>query len=222
MKVSVVGATEPFYETIGERMNLDRHPNSLAEFAGRNCYLSFGKPNPATRNPDDYLSHIISSGHLSVLEHISLSLYVEGVSRSLLTELERHRHLSFSVVSQRYVDPRKTGYVIPPIFEDGGFEEFYEAIWQTQLDIYEDLVSLAQKQGCNGKQSREAARSVLMNMAETRFVVTGNLRTWREIIAKRIDPAADKEIQRFAQSVLDIGIERYGVMFRDLEKSNDS
>ena len=80
---------------------------ALAEFAGRACYESWHKPNPATATNAGYLRHILEVGHLSVLEHGSVTLYLRGVSRSLTHELVRHRHLSFSQLSQRYVPERE-------------------------------------------------------------------------------------------------------------------
>src|SRR5690606_41853392 len=61
---------------------------------------------------------ILNQGHFSVLEHSSVTFLVRDVSRALLTELTRHRHLSFSVVSQRYVNYADTKPVVPPAFAD--------------------------------------------------------------------------------------------------------
>ena len=73
----------------------------LAEFAGRACYKAWDRKNPATATTEGYLKNILKQGHFSVLEHSSVTFYVEGASRSLLTELTRHRFLSLSVESQR-------------------------------------------------------------------------------------------------------------------------
>ena len=69
---------------------------ALAEFAGRACYQSWNKPNPATATNAGYLRHILEVGHLSVLEHGTATFYLTGVSRSLTHELIRHRHFSYS------------------------------------------------------------------------------------------------------------------------------
>ena len=37
---------------------------ALAEFAGRACYQSWDKPNPATATNEGYLRHILEVGHL--------------------------------------------------------------------------------------------------------------------------------------------------------------
>ena len=76
---------------------------ALVEFAGRACYQSWSKPNPKTATNAAYLRHIIDVGHFSVLEHASVSFYITGISRSATHELIRHRHFSYSQLSQRYV-----------------------------------------------------------------------------------------------------------------------
>src|SRR4051794_121093 len=59
---------------------------ALAEFAGRACYQSWNKPNPATATNAGYLWHILEVGHLSVLEHGTVTMYLSGISRSLTHE----------------------------------------------------------------------------------------------------------------------------------------
>src|SRR4051794_9156874 len=56
---------------------------ALPEFAGRACYESWDKPNPATATNQGFLRHILEVGHGSVLEHASVTMYLTGVSRSL-------------------------------------------------------------------------------------------------------------------------------------------
>ncbi|WP_426717070.1 FAD-dependent thymidylate synthase, partial [Corynebacterium auriscanis] len=74
----------------------------MTVYAGRSCYGSWSRPNEATRKDHDYLSRtLFDQGHFSILEHASATFYLTGVSRALLSEFTRHRHLSFSVRSQR-------------------------------------------------------------------------------------------------------------------------
>lgn len=180
----------------------------LHEFAGRACYKSWNKPNPKTEANEDYLAHIIESQHESVLEHGSVSIYVEGVSRSLLLELERHRHLSFSVESQRYVSTSKhhESPVIPPLFSEAGdagsiAEAMLIRHYQNSLRLYDQTYTDLRAEGFPVKQAREAARAFLPNATPVDFVVTGNLRAWRYVIAKRDADGADAEIREFAQAV---------------------
>jgi len=91
---------------------------ALLEFAGRACYQSWSKPNPKTATNAGYLRHIIDVGHFSVLEHASVSFYITGISRSCTHEVIRHRHFSYSQLSQRYVPENESQIVVPPGMED--------------------------------------------------------------------------------------------------------
>ncbi|AHB29944.1 thymidylate synthase [Mycobacterium phage Artemis2UCLA] len=183
----------------------DYDHDELAEFAGRNCYRSFHRPNPATRENEDYLAHILEVGHESVLEHASATFYIE-TSRSVLTELERHRHLSFSVVSQRYVDPTELGVHVPPAIQECMGEipgEILRDAVEYAVGSYEAIVSyLSGVRGLPRKQAREAARAVLPNMTNSPMVVTGNHRAWRYVIKNRWHEAADAEIRELAGELL--------------------
>ncbi len=78
---------------------------TLVTFAGRSCYESWHRPRPETYHDKDYIDRtIFEQQHGSILEHATATLYFTGVSRAFLTELTRHRHLSFSVRSQRFVN----------------------------------------------------------------------------------------------------------------------
>lgn len=179
--------------------------DALAEFAGRACYKSWSKPNPATAANSDYLRNILRQGHFSVLEHASVTFYVEGVSRALLLELERHRFLSFSVESQRYVDTEKhhPEPVLPPaIAPDSSAAGLVRDAYAFALNDYGILVQHLSEQGLKRKEAREAARAVLPNATPVDFLVTGNLRAWRDVLGKRWHEAADAEIRELAGLIL--------------------
>jgi len=182
--------------------------DELAEVAGRLCYQSWDRPNPRTATNEGYLANILAQGHESVLEHASVTFYVEGVSRALLAELTRHRHLSFSVVSQRYVDAAQLDRVWPPIVRELDIEtrdqiaDLIAVQYDENLRAYSEIVEILMAKGYKRKEAREAARAVLPNATESPMIVTGNLRAWRDVLKKRHHVAADKEIQRFAGEVL--------------------
>lgn len=179
---------------------------ALAEFAGRACYQSWKKPNPATATNAGYLRHILEVGHLSVLEHGSVSFYLTGVSRSLTHELIRHRHFSYSQLSQRYVPERDAAMVEPEaISDDPALHQLFEDAAAAAVQAYEQLLEGLEKRFADEpnatlrrKQARQAARAILPNATETRIVVTGNYRAWRHFIAMRATEHADVEIRALA------------------------
>src|SRR5437016_4497962 len=85
---------------------------ALAEMAGRVCYMSYGKGRRTNR---EFLGHLVDVGHGSVLEHAVWSFIITGVSRSFTHELIRHRHFSYSQLSQRYVDESDSRYIEPDV-----------------------------------------------------------------------------------------------------------
>ena len=200
----------------------------LVEFAGRACYQSFAKPNPATARNADYIARTLhGQKHWSIAEHATATFYITGVSRALTHELIRHRHLSYSQLSQRFVDESEANIVIPPavrkakaeeVSRSGDslgsvhsrtLEEYYDGLRSRLPDALEEsagealwdygvYVKTLTAGGLSRKQAREAARAVLPNMVETRIVVTGNLRAWHEVIARRTAPDADAEFQEVA------------------------
>jgi thymidylate synthase (FAD) len=183
---------------------------ALAEFAGRACYQSWNKPNPATATNAGYLRHILEVGHLSVLEHGSVTFYLTGISRSLTHELIRHRHFSYSQLSQRYVPERDAAMVEPAVIaEDPELHALFLQASDAALASYEQLLEGLEKRFADvenvtsrRKQARQAARAVLPNATETRIVVTGNYRAMRHFVAMRASEHADVEIRELAIAVL--------------------
>ena len=183
---------------------------ALAEFAGRACYQSWTKPNPSTATNAGYLQHILEVGHLSVLEHGSVSFYLTGVSRSLTHELIRHRHFSYSQLSQRYVPERDAAMVEPGVIaEDPELHALFLEAAEASLASYTKLLEGLEKKFADvenvtarRKQARQAARAVLPNATETRIVVTGNYRAMRHFVAMRASEHADVEIRELAIAML--------------------
>ncbi|MGY1847819.1 MULTISPECIES: FAD-dependent thymidylate synthase [unclassified Blastococcus] len=183
---------------------------ALAEFAGRACYQAWDKPNPTTATNAGYLRHILEVGHLSVLEHGTVSMYLTGVSRSLTHELVRHRQFSYSQLSQRYV-PEDGAAVVEPavIAEDPELHARFLAATEAAVAAYgallqglEERVADAPSATLRRRQARQAARAVLPNATETRIVVTGNYRAWRHFVAVRASEHADVELRELAIACL--------------------
>ncbi|MEV1328995.1 FAD-dependent thymidylate synthase [Micromonospora costi] len=183
---------------------------ALAEFAGRACYQSWRKPNPATATNAGYLAHILEVGHLSVLEHGSVTFYFTGISRSFTHELIRHRHFSYSQLSQRYVPERDAAMVEPRVIaEDPELHKKFVEAAEASVRAYNELLEGLEQRFADvenatlrRKQARQAARAVLPNATETRIVVTGNYRAWRHFIAMRATEQADVEIRELAVECL--------------------
>lgn len=198
---------------------------ALVEFAGRACYQTWDKPNPKTATNAAYLKHIIDVGHFAALEHASATFYITGVSRSCTHELTRHRHFSYSQLSQRYVPGDDAHVVVPPgIDGDPELEAMFLAAADASRAAYDNLLAGleaklddAPGQTLRRKQARQAARAVLPNATESRIVVTGNYRAWRHFIAMRASEHADVEMRRLAIACLRRLVEVAPAVFTDFE-----
>jgi len=206
------GVTWTTYTEVGGEM--------LAEAAGRVCYMSYGK---GRRTNQEFLSHIVEVGHGSVLEHAVWSFVITNVSRSFTHELIRHRHFSYSQLSQRYVDESESAFVEPDaIAADPGLHAVWvEAVNATRV-AYDRLVQGLQERFASEpdktlrrKMARQAARSVLPNATETKIFVTGNARALRHFIELRGSEHADVEIRKVAVAVLRIMQGEAPAMFAD-------
>ena len=195
----------------------------LAEMAGRLCYMSYGKGRKTNR---EFLQHLVDVGHGSVLEHAVWSFLVTGVSRSFTHELVRHRHFSYSQLSQRYVNESESPYVEPDVIAaDPALHAVWVAAVNAAREAYDRLVEGLVKRYASEpdatlrrKLARQAARSVLPNATETRIFVTGNARALRHFIEMRGSEAADVEIRKVALQVLGIMRREAPHLFADYER----
>ena len=199
-RVTLLAHTKINKEAVSEWMDIQESSTdaeTLLTMAGRNCYRSFHRPNEATRDDADYLNRTLGEqGHWSIAEHATATLYFTGVSRAFLAELTRHRHLSFSVESQRFINANDANIVMPPAVRelDKEDQDWFLLLAEESIEDYKAIQ--ADLDHLPKKQRNEAARGLLPNCVETRMVVTGNLRAWHEVIHRRTQPDADAEIQQ--------------------------
>jgi thymidylate synthase (FAD) len=183
---------------------------ALAEFAGRACYQSWNRPNPATATNSGYLEHILQVGHLSVLEHSTATFYLTGLSRAVTHEIIRHRHFSYSELSSRYVQDGPDAVVEPAaVAADPVLHEKFTAAANAAVGAHADLLAAlesAAEHAPDGtlarKQARALAAGLLPAAARTALVISGSYRTWRHFIGMRATEAADVEIRTIAVEIL--------------------
>lgn len=222
LKEITEGVWEPEYGDEG----MD-HGSALCEFAGRACYESWKKPNPATATNKGYLENIMRQAHFSVMEHASVSFHIGGVSRSCTHEVVRHRHHSPSQLSQRFAAVKKAqdgkrAFVVAPLYEQAWEDDplqpisetqgILELSWSRAVEDYERLVGIwlprVLARGVDPhrarKMVREAARGVLPNMTPTALVLTANHRSWRHFLMVRGSIHADAEIRALALEVFNV------------------
>lgn len=163
-------------------------------------------------------------GHESPIEHASFTFGIEGVSRSLLAQITRHRIASFSVQSQRYVKELMFEYVIPPEIEavPEAKAEFIRAMEEDQAH-YEKLTALLKEKhfsemigtGMEEKAAKRAAekkaiedaRFVLPNACTTKIIMTMNARSLMNFFSHRCCNRAQWEIRELAELMLKLCVQ---------------
>ena len=169
-------------------------PTEIVAKEGAKYFGNSASDGEGGTDADRLFRHITRSGHTSTLEHITYTFAIEGVSRALLAQLTRHRHLSFSVQSQRYVrmgSSDKIGgmdYVTPPSATSDKLRNAGTLFEESAADIYAEAMADAQNAYDRLREvgvPPEDARMVLPNAAACNLVMTGNLRTFLDFYAKR-------------------------------------
>lgn len=176
-------------------------PEKVIAMASRTCYsaLDLEGLDKKTDTADNaaYIRRVLASGHTSIAEHASFTFGLEGVSRTLLAQITRHRVASFSVQSQRYVSVAGAevfDYVLPPRIRALGPEAEEKFAWQMKtMQRWYDEWSEAL-----GQDSAEDARFVLPGAAATRIVMTMNARELLHFFSLRMCNRAQWEVREAA------------------------
>ena len=185
----------------------------IVEVSGRLCYMSFGDHQSPKQN-GEYIAHLIRLGHESVLEHVSWTFLLTGVSRAFTHQLVRHRvGFAFSQLSQQYHDEAEAEFVEPRELQK--FPEA-QAAWRNAMlasrqayqTIAKILGQMEREPEWRGLRKearraiRSAARSVLPNATETKIVVTANARALRHFLKVRGSIVGDVEMRQVAAGLL--------------------
>ncbi len=194
-------------------------PEKIVAAAAKLCYSDSSCENIMDGLDDEktnsFVKMLSDIGHESPIEHVSFTFGIEGVSRTLLAQITRHRHASFSVQSQRYVKKNNFVYITPPaISQDEKINELYQKSMEDSYSAYNEIADkLSEKyfteflsQGLNEKPAKskaekkaiEDARFVLPNACETKMVVTMNARSLINFFKLRCCNRAQWEIKALA------------------------
>lgn len=141
----------------------------------------------------EFIQKLISWGHLSVLEHHSITVEIT-TSRAILQELLRHRHLSPTMESTRYCAYKDYIEVIDNENLNRGINKH---LWNKAISYIEDRYLELLHEGV----SPEDARGVLPLDLAAKCYITANLRTWREVFQKRTIDAAHHQIRELIESI---------------------
>jgi len=192
-------------------------PEATVALAAKLCYSDRELPelteNILAKDNSAFIARLTEMGHLSPIEHASFTFSIEGVSRSMLAQITRHRIASFSVRSQRYVSEDSFNYVVPPAIEELGAAAVARYVGQmdTIMDWYRDWQSALG----HGEKSNEDARFILPNACETKMIVTMNARELMHFFELRCCNRAQWEIRAVAWQMFGEVVKVAPNLFRD-------
>lgn len=191
--------------------------------AGKVCYDTYGPSgNPVATHVQNLVGK--QQQHFSVIEHVNVGLFIEGVSRGLTHELVRHRHFSYSQRSTRYTEESEAAIVLDPYYAGIALKEDQSQLagevlllnrfisqckqalgeYHDQVDRLMSLNPERLERRDLRKWARGKARQLLPHALESRLVMTGNLRSWRELLIKRSNIGAEKEMRRLTDKLIDV------------------
>ena len=207
-----------------ELMGITPDAEDIIERACRTCYLSFHRYDPPD-STDELIKKVIKKKHHSVLEHATATFRIKGGSRVFTHELVRHRFISPSQESQRYVcyadkpGRKKTKdyeIVLPRTIESADWPDKSEnpavsfvKVALACYELYEKLLDAG--------VPPEDARYILPNATVSEIVITANFRELRHFFCVRTNPRAHWEIRKIAIDMLKIMKEKAPIVFDDFE-----
>ena len=176
-------------------------PQRLIETCARISYDSKNDPFDPEVN-SKFIRKLVENGHESPLEHASVTLLIEGISRACSHQIVRHRLCSFTQRSSRYTSVTDKAPGDRYVFPLG--HGVYKA-WQH--DVFDKAIDNAEQAYLNLVASgvpKEDARFILPQAEATSLYMTANFREWRHFLKLRLDRHAQWEIREVAERVLGI------------------
>ena len=152
--------------------------------------------------PYEVLRRIIGAGHESVLEHIYLTYSIKGISRALLQELSRHRHLSLSVESTRHTLRKQATEEFVCSAFDNVYRHDKAMGFVLFADTYPDMPN-------------DELKYYLPEFWPTNLVLTSNARELRHILKLRTAPQALKEFRDLAHAMFEVVPEEFRYLLKD-------
>ncbi|HSA06193.1 MAG TPA: FAD-dependent thymidylate synthase [Candidatus Gastranaerophilales bacterium] len=187
-------------------INAPENPLKTIYLACRTCYSADYPCNIWEKDVDDakmlkLVKKVLQSGHHSTIEHCQYVFTISGVSRACTHQLVRHRHMSFSQKSQRYVvEQGQFEYITPQTIKNAGFEDEYHVFMKNTAEFYDKMIEK--------RIPAEDARFILPNAATSSLVASLNLREMIHLANLRLCVSAQHEIRKLVKKMCDLVVKK--------------
>ena len=163
--------------------------------------------------PSEVLCRIIQAGHESVLEHITLTYRVKGLSRACLQELARHRHISLSVESTRHTLRKNLESPDWIVYAGEGIEHpSFQASFCASVDMLKAIITRVPE------LPNDELKYFLPEMWPTNLILTVNIRELRHILKLRTGPSALSEFRDLAHALYEAVPDEYRYLLTDCDE----
>ena len=187
-------------------INAPENPLKIIYLSCRTCYSADYPSTLWEKDADNekmlkLVKRVLQSGHHSTIEHCQYTFAISGVSRACTHQLVRHRHMSFSQKSQRYVmEKGQFEYITPSTIKNAGFQEDYDGLMKQIAEFYDKMT----EKGIPA----EDARFVLPNAATSSLVASLNLREMIHLANLRLCVNAQHEIRNLVKKMCGLVVEK--------------
>ncbi len=163
--------------------------------------------------PRDLITKSLREPHWSPFEHAAMSIEVT-TSMPVCVQILRHgKGFGFQQFSQRYSDPLRVGLDFEPIelrfqsvdarqgSSDDEFPDTLNAELQAAIAELQEHSRKTYKLLIKNGVAREIARETLLQGIQTRFTMTGWVRSFITYLRTRLQPTTQREHRRVAQQI---------------------
>ena len=209
-----------------ELISKTNEPIKLVNTAYKNCYSKYSANELCKQifSPKQMLDLISKhSNHESPLEHVYFTFAINGISKAAVSQFNRHRHMSFSEKSFRYVEIKEDFDLIENIVANNlkgkaetivkryyvsSYIKDKEPIlyWLDIMDYIDNLYRYLRKIKNGAKP--EDARNILGMGVKTSTVVSTNLKELIHVANLRLCSRAQKEIREIVKEMCKLVIEQ--------------
>lgn len=219
MQVRLIGKTQGAVGT-------EYEGKSICEIVVGIARLSSSRElNELFEEPDKLLRHCIINGHWSVFTESNLIIEIT-TSRAIGREFLRHWGMKPQELSQRYVpisefepielrkQSKNNRQSSSEIIENPFLENIIEEHNDRTKEVYDALL-------VHGV-SRETARFILPETAQTKIIFNAGIREWITTLNQRLHKTAQKEAREIAQKIRDILIKECPIISKALYNFEDA
>ncbi len=159
------------------------------------------KKNQLGANDEKLLQKLVELEHHSVLEHVTYTFRIKGISRAVLQELARHRLISMTVKSTRYTLRKSLNDLKNGKVKVGDICVIPDGIPEDKKSEFESKLHDILMYAAESNLPNDVIKYVIPEALTTDLILTVNARELAHIVKLRTSPAALEEFRKLASTM---------------------